>query len=293
MTPTTFKGRVCLVTGGTQGIGWAIAQALAAHGGTVYACGRSQENLQRAQQAQTDLLWGHRLHLAQCDVTDRGALEAWINAIYRAESRLDVLVNNAAYVHWADLRDMGVEDALLTMRVGYDAMVYAIYKALPLLEANGWGHIVNMGSIAGRIFVGGSSAAYAATKAAIDAFTQTLHVELRGSPVQTTLVRLGTVAGTDFFKKHVTNARMPALTRFMPALTPPQVADAVLQAIVQRKPILTLPRYLALLTLVYGFMPGVAQRLAGLGGQNLVEYGRVEWQYQQHPTDPTVPTPDN
>ncbi len=281
MKEPDFTQRVCLVTGGTQGIGWAIAQAFAAHGGTVYACGRSLENLQRAQQEQANLPWGHRLHLAQCDVTDHALLSAWMDDIYGAEGRLDVVVNNAAFVRWANLRDMSLDDALLTMRVGYDAMVHTTYKALPLMEANGWGQIVNMGSIAGRIFVGGSSAAYAAAKAAIDAFTQTLHVELHGSPVQATLVRLGTVAGTDFFKKHVSNERMPALTRWMPALTPPQVADAILQAVAQRKKIITLPRYLAALAAVYAAMPRTARWLAGLGGQNEVDYGRLQWQYHR------------
>lgn len=275
-----LKDHVCLVTGGTQGIGWAIVQAMADHGAEVYACGRSRENLAKAREAAQTLPWRNQIILAQCDVTNRTALEAWISSIYQEKGRVDVLVNNAAYVRWVDITTMPVAEAERTMRVAYDGMVYGIKVVLPLMQQASRGHIVNMGSIAGRIFVGGASAAYAAAKAAVDAYTQILQIELHNSPVNATLLRLGTVAGTDFFKKHVSTSRMPPLTRFMPALTPPQVATAVLRAIDKKQKIVTLPRYLAILSLIYTLAPGFSRWLAGLGGHQHPDYGQVKWQYK-------------
>jgi NAD(P)-dependent dehydrogenase (short-subunit alcohol dehydrogenase family) len=274
-----LSDQVCLVTGGTQGIGWALSQALADHGAQVYACGRTLANLRRAEGALPDLPWGDAIHLLQCDVTNRKALEAWIQAVHVETGRIDVLVNNAAFVRWQDVDSMTVEEALRTMRVSYDGLVVAIKAVLPLMKTAGRGHIVNMGSMTSQIFVPGSSAAYAAAKAAIDAYTLMLQIELENSPVNATLVRLATVAGTDFFKKHVPAARMSPLTRFIPALTPTQVARAVVRAIYRKQKILTLPGYMHVLGIIYQIMPGISRRLAKIGGRNERDYGRVDWRY--------------
>lgn len=270
-----FQNQVCVVTGGTQGIGWALTRALAAQGATVYACGYSRSSLDKAEAERAGLPTVDQIHLSRCDVTDRAAFESWIEQIWEENGRIDLFIHNAAFVRWADVLDMSVEEAQRTMRVGYDGMVIGTKAMLPRMQAAGRGHIVNIGSIAGRAFVGGASAAYAATKAAIDAYTQILHVELANSPVNATIVRLGTVAGTDFFRKHVSNERMPPFTKFLPALTPERVATAVLHAIVKKQQILTLPRYLELLTFVYNFSPRFARWLAQVGGENRKDYTRV------------------
>ncbi len=276
-----FDGQVCLVTGGTQGIGWAIVQALADRGSRVYACGYSESSLIRADQDLQKLPWKDDIHLTQCDVTNRVALEGWINQIYQENGRVDLLVNNAAFVRWNDINNMSIEEATYTMRVSFDGMVVGIKTVLPWMEAAGRGHIVSIGSMTARIFVPGSSAAYAAAKAAIDAYTLMLQIELENSPVNATLVRLSTVAGTDFFKKHVPVSRMSPLTRFFPALTPPMVATAVIRAIEKKQLILTLPRYMHLLGIIYSIAPRFSRWLSQMGGRNKSDYGRVEWQYRQ------------
>ncbi|MCI0395497.1 MAG: SDR family oxidoreductase [Chloroflexi bacterium] len=278
-----LEGHICLVTGGTQGIGWAIVQALADHGGQVYACGRSEESVARATAELAMLPWGEAISLAQCDVTDRAAFEEWIDSVVGETGRVDVLVHNAAFVRWVDVMDMTVEEAEQTMQVGYNALVYGAKKVLPLMLGAGRGHIVTIGSIAGHILVTGPSAAYAAAKAAVDAYSQILQVELRGTPVRATVVRLGTVAGTDFFKKYVPATRLAPLSRFFPALTPPQVARAVVRAIDRKQNIVTLPRYLRPLSVVYRAAPGFSRWLVGLGGKNDSDYGGVEWEYRRPP----------
>ncbi len=271
-----FEEQVCVVTGGTQGIGWAMTQALAAEGAAVYACGFSQASLDKAEAERATLPTAGQIHLSRCDVTDRAAFEAWLGEIWAGNGRIDLLIHNAAYVRWADVTEMSVQEAQRTMRVGYDGMVIGSKFVLPKMQAAGRGHIVNIGSVAGRAFVGGASAAYAATKAAIDAYTQILHAELADSPVNATIVRLGTVAGTDFFRKHVSNERMPPFTKFLPALTPERVATAVLNAVIKKQQTLTLPRYLELLTFVYNLSPRFARWLAQFGGPNRKDYARIE-----------------
>jgi NAD(P)-dependent dehydrogenase (short-subunit alcohol dehydrogenase family) len=271
-----FQNQVCVVTGGTQGIGWAMTQALAAEGATVYACGFSQSSLDSAEAERVALPTANQIQLSRCDVTDRAAYEAWLGDVWGKNGRIDLLIHNAAYVRWADVLEMSVEEAQQTMRVGYDGMVIGTKFVLPKMQAAGRGHLVNIGSVAGRAFVGGASAAYAATKAAIDAYTQILHAELANSPVHATIVRLGTVAGTDFFRKHVSNERMPPFTQFLPALTPERVATAVLHAIVKKRQIVTLPRYYELLIFVYNLSPRFARWLAKMGGPNRKDYARIK-----------------
>lgn len=272
--------QVCLVTGGTQGIGWAVAQALADYGAQVYICGLNQERLAQAAQALANLAWGDRIMLTRCDVSQRVEVEAWIADIYRQTGRIDVVVNNAAYVCWKNVVDMTTEEAEKTMAVGYNGMLYTINAVLPQMLAAGRGHILNIGSAAGRVYVGGSSAAYSAAKAAIEAYTRVLQLELCNTPVKATLVRLGTVAGTDFFRIHVPMERMPRFADFVPALTPPQVARGILHAIYRRRHTLDMPGFLPLFYLTYDLAPKLLSWIVRAGGSARINYGAYEWHYE-------------
>lgn len=280
MTKGFLSGQVCLVTGGAQGIGWAISQALADHGARVYVCDISEENLAQAAQELPGLPWADRITLARCDVTNRPQVETWIADIYRQTGRVDVLVNNAAYVRWVDVSDMSVEEEERTMSVGYNGMVYTVKAVLPLMKAAGRGHIVNMGSSAGKVFVGGSSAAYAAVKAAIDAYSQTLQAELKNSPVHVTVVRPATVAGTDFFRKHVPASRMPRFADYVPYLTPLQVARRIVRALRDQRAVVDVPGYLKLFYAFFALAPGVFRWMVNVGGSGRRDYGQVQWRYE-------------
>lgn len=275
-----LAGQVCLVTGGARGVGWALVQALADHGARVYACDISEENLAAAASEAQQLPWPERIALARCDVSDRAALEAWIAGVYQATGRIDVLVNNAAFIRWQPVAEMSVEDAERTMRVGYDATVYGVKAVLPLMQAGGRGHIVNVGSSIGRVYVKGPSAAYAAVKAALDGYTQILQIELQDTPINVTLVRPYAIAGTDFFGKHVPSTKMPRMSDFMPYLTPPQVAQAIVDALRDRRRIVNVPRYLPVFYILFAIAPGLVRWMTSLGGSGRLDYGRVGWRYR-------------
>ena len=212
-------------------------------------------------------------------MTDRTAVENWVAEVHAATGHIDVVVNNAAFIRWETVAEMPVEDAERTMRVGYDGMVYMVKAVLPLMQQAGQGHIVNIGSSVGRLFVPGPSAAYVAVKAAIDGYTQLLQMELRNSPIAVTLVRLYAVAGTDFFGKHVASSKMPRTSDFLPYLTPPQVADAIVRAIHYRRAILDIPAYLPVAYLLFTLAPGFVRWVLAIGGRGRRDYGRVKWRY--------------
>ena len=262
----TLRGSVCLISGGAQGIGLAVTRAFARRGGHVHVAEISPTNTQSAAAEMTRVGLGARVDFHLVDVSDRDAYQQCISSIHAGAGRLDVLVNNAAFTRWSDVQDMSVDDALLTMRTGYDAMVYGVNAALPLMRAAGGGHIVNMGSAAGVVFVKGPSAAYAAAKAAINAYTQILSGELAGSPVHVMLVRPGTVGGTDFFGRHVQSSRMPRIADFLPISTPDHVADAILNGILRRREIVDVPGYLPAMYRAYALAPRAMRAVAARGG---------------------------
>ena len=274
-----LQGRVCLVTGGTQGLGWAIVQALADHGGQVFACGVSAEHLTQAEAALSGLPWGERISLARCDVADQAAVKDWIGGIHRQTGRIDVLVNNAAFVRSERFLEMPVEVQERLMRVSYDALVYTTAAVLPWMLAAGQGQIINIGSSAGKIFHGGVSAPYAAAKAAIDGYTQTLQAEFAAAPIHFTLVRPAVIAGTDFFRRHTPSANMPRLADFLPYLTPPQVALAVVEAIRRPRRVVDIPGWLKLFYLFDLLAPRLVEGLIR-SGSGRRDYGQVEWQYR-------------
>jgi len=277
-----LDGKVCVVTGGAQGVGWALAQAFAARGARVYACDISHEHLAKAQEALKQIPRGELIQLTHADVADPASVNGWLGEVYARESRVDVLINNAAFVRWKNVLDMSLDEELQTMRVGYDAMVFTTRYVLPRMLQSGGGHIVNMGSSVSKLLVGGSSAAYAAVKAAIDAYTQMLQVELRKTPIHLTVVRPAAIAGTDFFKRNVPSERLPRMGDFVPYLTPPEVAESILRAIQRKRDTLDVPGFLPFFYLFFSLLPEVFRWLITVGGSGRRDYGNVAWHGSHH-----------
>lgn len=269
-----LAGQVCLVTGGAQGIGWAIARAVAARGARVHVADHSREHLNTAAGSLPGPM-ANRVTFHHIDVSDRTAYEACIRKIHRDEGRLDVLVNNAAFVEWRDVTDTSPESTERTMRTGLDAVVHGIQTVLPVMQTAGRGHIVTIGSAAGVMFFKGPSAAYTAMKAAVNAYTHVLAAELADSPIHVLLVRPGAVAGTEFFGKHVASHRMPRLADILPLTTPDQVAQAVLRGITRRQAVVDIPRSLPLLYRAYALAPGLWRRLTMLTGPSRRDYAAL------------------
>jgi NAD(P)-dependent dehydrogenase (short-subunit alcohol dehydrogenase family) len=238
-------------------------------------CDISEEHLRTAREQAERLPSPERFRFTRCDVSNRAQVEAWCAGILKEAGRIDVLVNNAAFIRWQDVVDMSVEDVERTMAVGFNAVVYTTKAVLPSMLARGSGHIVNIGSSVGRLFVGTSSAAYSAMKAAVGGFTQTLQAELAHTPLHIMLVRPGTVAGTEFFGKHVPSARMPRLADFVPPLTPEELAHAIVEGLSRRTLILERPRSLGAMYLFFDLAPGAMRWLARQGGSARSDFSKA------------------
>jgi len=275
-----LQGKTCLVSGGAQGIGWAISQAIADFGGNVFVCDISPDNLEKAREQAKAQGWESSFHFSVCDVGKRAQVEEWVQQAYTQTGRLDVLVNNAAFYRWKPVDELDVEVFERTMQTGYLGAVYAIKAVLPVMRAQGSGHIVTMGSSAGKLFIADGITAYGPSKAALGALSESLNTELAGTGIYATLVRPGVVAGTEFFGKHVNSFDLPRLGDFLPALTPDKVADAIVKALRHPRARLDLPAYLPPMYVMFEFAPNFLRWITTLGGKARTDYSHTPWKYR-------------
>ncbi|KDP83513.1 gluconate 5-dehydrogenase [Cupriavidus sp. SK-3] len=174
-SPFSLQGRVALVTGGAQGLGLAIAAALAQAGAHVIVAAR---NAERVHAAAAELArHGGSAEPLVLDITDEAAVDAAFAHVDAVHGRLDILVNNAgarkrsnmAHLDAADLREM-LETNLVAP--------YALCRhAAQLMRRGGYGRIVNVSSIAGQV-ARANDVLYPATKGGLDALTRAMAADL-------------------------------------------------------------------------------------------------------------------
>jgi len=186
--------QIAFITGATSGFGAACARQFAAHGWRLIVCGRRQDRLEalRAELAATV-----PVHAIPLDVRDEAAVNAAIAALPAAFTEVDVLVNNAGLA-------LGLEPAHQCAMADWQQMVdtnikgllYCTRALLPGMVARNRGHILNIGSVAGRYpYPGGN--VYGATKAFVRQFSLNLRADLLGSQVRVTDIEPG-MAETEF-----------------------------------------------------------------------------------------------
>ncbi len=174
MTGTTNK--VVLVTGASSGIGAATARELAAAGAQVVLGARRLDRLE-ALKAEIEAAGG--VALAQAlDVTSRRDMAAFVEAARARFGRVDVLVNNAGLMPLSPLAALKVDEWDRMIDVNIRGVLYGIAEALPVMEAQGGGQIVNIASTAGHQVLP-SAAVYCGTKFAVRAISEGLRLETK------------------------------------------------------------------------------------------------------------------
>ena len=147
-----LKGRACLVTGASRGIGRETARMLCAEGAGVLLVARSEERLAAAVEESTaaGAEAGGRAEALVLDVTDEDAGERMLAAASERFGGLDALVNNAGAASWRDLDDVPDEDWRAQYELNVMAPLRAMRAAAPAMAERGWGRVVNVCSTAGK-----------------------------------------------------------------------------------------------------------------------------------------------
>jgi 3-oxoacyl-[acyl-carrier protein] reductase len=188
---SVMTGKVALVTGGSRGIGLATARALASRGAAGGITGTSDDTLTAAGRDLERDAAGRVLTL-RADVRSPSEMAAACAAVASRFGGLDALVNNAGVGLFRPVGEMTDEEWGLLFDTNVTGTFNATRAALPLLRARGGGWIVNVSSLSATApFAGG--AAYCATKAAVDAFTEALMQEVRHDGIRVASVAPGSV----------------------------------------------------------------------------------------------------
>ena len=238
-----------IVTGASRGIGAAVATAAAANGAKVGLIARTESDLDEVVKK-----LGRRGAFAAADVGDRHVLEAAITTLEDQLGPTDVLVANAGIGAYGPFADVAPEEMERLVRVNVLGTMYAIRAVLPGMIARRRGHIVTMGSIAGRL---GSpfEAVYAATKFAGVGLTEALAVEVEPYGIGVSLVNPGPVA-TDFG-----DARGHPYDRPRPKpVSAETVAAAVIRAVEQGDHEVYVPRWFRPTVILRHVMPALFRR---------------------------------
>jgi NADP-dependent 3-hydroxy acid dehydrogenase YdfG len=192
MTRDPLTGRVALVTGGSSGIGLAIARALIAEGMKVGVTGRDDKRLSAARQ-QLESAGPGAVETFRADVRRYDEVERSISTLVSRHGGLDVVVNNAGVGIFADVGNMEPEQWATVIDTNLTGTYHVCHAAIPRLRSRGGGFIINISSLAGKnAFKGG--AAYCASKPALNAFSEALMQEVRYDNIRVSYVMPGSVA---------------------------------------------------------------------------------------------------
>jgi NAD(P)-dependent dehydrogenase (short-subunit alcohol dehydrogenase family) len=182
-----FRGKTVLVTGASSGIGRATAVAFAAAGAHVVLAARRRPELEAvAREA------GGTTLVVPTDVTRREEVRACVHRAIATFGRLDVVVNNAGVLLPSLVLDIAAADLDRMLRVNVFGALYVMQEAVPMMQAQGDGSIVNVASLAGRRGVS-PLGGYSATKFALVGLTEALRTELHDGPVHVGLVLPGVI----------------------------------------------------------------------------------------------------
>ena len=191
-----LKGQTAVVTGGSRGIGYAIAHALAAAGANVVIGARTAEDVERAARDLSQKHGGGRVIGVQCNVRSRADCEALIERAAAESGGIDILVNNAGIGRFATVAEMSVDDWDAVIQTNLNSLFYCTHAALPHLTKRATSWIINIGSLAGKnAFPRG--AAYNASKFGLIGFSEALMQEVRQDGVRVSYIMPGSVA-TEF-----------------------------------------------------------------------------------------------
>jgi uncharacterized protein len=236
---------VAVVTGGSSGIGAAVARKLAARDWTCVVIGRREDRLRAVAE---EIGGEHEV----CDVGDREAVWRMAEVIRERHPEVGLLVNNAGIPGRGNFLDLEPERIEELVRINYLGSVWCLLALLPALEAGAPSHVVNVVSVAGTVAIG----PYSASKHAQLAFSRSVARELRPRGVHVHTVNPGFVHTEGFPQDWLLRGRFGRVV-----IGPDAVADRIVSAIERDRPEIFVPRWYRAAALAQAIAPGAFRRV--------------------------------
>ncbi len=185
-----IQSKVAIVTGGTKGIGLAIAEALVRGGAKVFVCGRNRSDVRDA----VSMLSQHGTAEGEvCNIRSEGQVRQMLDEAVRLFGGVDILINNAGIgILGKTVEEISPDEFRQTIETNLLGVYYACHYALPLLKQRGGGYIINISSLAGQN-AHPRMAAYNASKFGLNGFSEALMQEVRQDNIKVSYVCPGSV----------------------------------------------------------------------------------------------------
>jgi short-subunit dehydrogenase len=228
-----YRDKVVIVTGASSGIGYVTAKAFAERGSIVVAVARREALLQKLIAACQ--VKSPKSHYIVGDLGDRAVAERVVDETVAKHAKLDVLINNAAISKHKQIYHTTADEADYVMRVNFMSCVWTTFAAIPHLLRLGGGTIVNISSFAAKVSPPRESL-YAASKAAMNSFSEGLWNDLKGSNIHVGLINPGPIDTEIWLKED----EPPGID--VKKYPPEIVTDAIFEAIEKRRFEMTIPK---------------------------------------------------
>ncbi|WP_282017115.1 SDR family NAD(P)-dependent oxidoreductase [Salegentibacter mishustinae] len=217
--------KTALITGATSGIGKATASAFAREGINLILCGRREERLAELKK---ELSKRVAVHTLSFDVRDKEVVFEKINSLPEKFQKIDILTNNAGNAHGLNpIQDGNIDDWDAMLDINVKGLLYVSKAIFPKMISQGTGHIINIGSTAGKeVYPNGN--VYCASKYAVDALNQAMRIDLNKHGIRVGAVNPG-LTQTEFsevrFKGDTEKAK--SVYEGFQALRPEDIADII------------------------------------------------------------------
>ena len=185
-----LRDKTAVVTGGSKGIGYAIAEELLKNGANVMVCGRNENDLSDAAERLSHL---GGVETARCDIRVESEVERTLASCVEVFGGLDILVNNAGIGYFGKtVEEMTPDEFRQTLETNLFGVFYACHHAIPKMKQRGGGYIINISSLAGQN-PHPRMAAYNASKFGLNGFSEALLQEVRHDNIKVSYICPGSV----------------------------------------------------------------------------------------------------
>lgn len=270
----SLAGKVVFITGGSRGLGLAMAEEFARRGAKVAICARDSEELVRARQC-IEREVGATVRTFVCDVSNQAQVESTVQEVKSHFGTIDVLVNNAGVTSVGPVENQTMADFEQAMKVNFWSHVYATLAVLPDMKSRPEARIVNITSIGGKVSLP-HLLPYSCSKFAAVAFSEGLRAELGTSGVKVVtvapgLMRTGSHINADFKGKHTQEFTWFSLSGTNPvtSISVSRAAKQIANATESGRAELIITWQAELLARIHGVAPGLTTELLGLVSRTL------------------------
>lgn len=263
---STFKDKICIVTGGASGIGRSLCKTLARSGAFVVMADINFEQLEK--EAESLLENGLKVKAIKLDVADESAFKSVITETVAEHGRLDYLFNNAGLAVLGEVQDLDMDHWSKVFNVNFNGVMNGTFHAYQLMVKQGGGHIVNVSSVEG-VLPFPSTVSYVGTKHAVFGLSESLWVEAVDMGVDITIICPGYIRTPMLDSSEAVNNTMEnwkkslliILFEKLSAITPDTCAKLILKGVAKKKTIVFTPKIGRLFWWNYRIWPMMYMRM--------------------------------